>query len=68
MTTKEIYMTPEDLEIIQKVIAENSIKSAFKLIYDNGSGIGSTLDLEFDADVHGREATIRIPISGVENW
>ena len=65
---QSFYVTPQEIEIIQKVIEENNIKHAFKLIHENGSGIGATLDLEFDAEVNGREATIRIPITTVENW
>ncbi len=66
--TKEIYVSPQELAIIQKIMEENNIKYAVKLIYEDGSGIGSTLDVEFDTEVNGREATIRIPVTGVENW
>jgi hypothetical protein len=65
---QEIHINPDELAIIQKIIEENSIKYAVKLIYNGGSGIGSTLDVEFDTQVNGREATIRIPVTGVENW
>ena len=64
----EIYITPTELSIIQEVINENNVACSFKLVYDSSSGIGSTLDMEFDADIHGRLATIRIPITGSENW
>lgn len=63
-----MYITPEEIEKIQTIIDENNIQNPFELIYDNSSGIGATLDLEFDMKVNGRDATIRIPISGVENW
>lgn len=66
--TKEIYITPIELSIIQEVIDENNIAGPFKLVYDSSSGIGTTLDMEFDTDRHGRLATIRIPITGAENW
>ena len=62
------YVTPQEIEIIQKVIEENNIEIAFELIHENSSGIGSTLDLEFETDINGREATIRIPITTTENW
>ena len=65
---KEIYITPEELKIIQTIIIENNITYAFKLIHDSSSGIGSTLDIEFDTDMNGREATVRIPVTGAENW
>jgi hypothetical protein len=66
--TKEIYLNPEELAIIQRIMEENDIKYAVKLIYNDGSGIGSTLDVEFDTEVNGRQATVRIPVTGVENW
>jgi hypothetical protein len=65
---QEIHINADELAIIQKIIEENGIKYAVKLIYNSGSGIGSTLDVEFDTEVNGREATIRIPVTGVENW
>lgn len=65
---QKFYVTPQEIEIIQKVVEENNIKHAFQLIHENQSGIGSTLDLEFETEVNGRQATIRIPITGVESW
>ena len=65
---KRIYITPNEIEIVNKIIEENDIKSAFELIYDDSSGIGYTLDLEFETQVNGRYATIRIPVTTVENW
>jgi len=66
--TSEIYINPEELAIVQKIMEENGITYAVKLIYNNDSGIGSILEVEFDTEVNGREATIRIPVTGVENW
>jgi hypothetical protein len=64
----EIYMNEEELDIIKKVIKENKIRGAFKLIFDNSSGIGYTLDIEFDSQLKSRTAVIRIPITTSENW
>ena len=65
---KSIMMTSQDLEILNKVIQENNVTGVFKLVQDNSSGIGYTTDIEFDADLHGRLAVIRVPIAGVEDW
>jgi hypothetical protein len=65
---QKILMTPQDMGILAKIIEENDLKYAFALIYNGGSGIGYTLDVEFEKDINGREATVRIPITGVENW
>lgn len=64
----KMCITPEEIKKIQTILNENNIEHPFVLIYDNSSGIGATLDLEFDTKVNGRDATIRIPISGVESW
>ena len=66
--TQRFYITPEEIEKIRMVINENNIRHSLELIHTPGGGIGSSLDVEFSADIHGREAVIRIPITGVENW
>ena len=58
----------EDLDIMQRIIEENQIVGAFTLHYENGSGIGYCLDLEFDTEVHGRLAKIVIPVANEDNW
>ena len=61
-------MTPQEIDIITQIIKENNIQGAFEIIHTNGSGIGHTLDIEFETEVNGRYATIRIPVTTVENW
>jgi hypothetical protein len=63
-----IIINRADIDIIQKIIEENQIVGAVTLHYENGSGIGYCLDLEFDAEVHGRLAKICIPVANEENW
>lgn len=65
---QKFYMTPQEIDIIVQIIKENDIKGAFEIIHDNVSGIGYTLDIEFEEQVNGRYATIRIPVTTVENW
>lgn len=61
-------MSIQDLEILNKIIQENNVTGVFKLVQDNSSGIGYTTDIEFDADLHGRLAVIRVPIADTDNW
>ena len=65
---QEIFMNEEELDIVKKIIKENKIKGAFKLIFDNSRGIGYTLDIEFDSQLKSRDAVIRIPVTTSENW
>jgi len=66
--TTDMWVNPQEITIIQKIIEENKIEFAFKLIQESGSGIGTTLDIEFESEVNGRQATIRIPITTSEDW
>ena len=63
-----IVIHKDDIDIIQKIIEENQIVGTFALHYENGSGIGYCLDLEFDTEVHGRLAKITVPVAGADNW
>lgn len=62
-----MYITKLDLDTINKIVEENNLERV-KLIQDNSSGIGSILDLEYETDINGRKATVRIPVSGIESW
>ena len=64
----KIMMNRADLEVLNKIIEENDIDCNFWVHYSNVSGIGYTLDLEYSTEINGREATVRIPICGAENW
>jgi len=56
-----------DLAVIQDIVLENKLV-AFELIKDDSSGIGYTIDIQFDCEMHGRAAVIRIPVRGTEEW
>ena len=56
-----------DLEIINAIVKENNI-TWFKLYQESGSGIGYTTDLEFETEINGRIATVKIPVSTEDNW
>jgi hypothetical protein len=62
-----IHLTNKDLELIYQVVSENNL-SEFTLKVNDGSGIGYTIDIEFDTIVHERRAVVRIPIVTSENW
>lgn len=62
-----MYITKLDLDTINKIVEENNLERV-KLIQDNSSGIGSILDLEYETEINGRKATVRIPVSGIESW
>jgi hypothetical protein len=66
MITK-VVLNSSDLDRIREVVVENNVKM-FTLVVDNGGGIGYTVDLEFEYDLNGRDAVIRVPIVGVEDW
>jgi hypothetical protein len=38
------------------------------LDYNSDSGIGYTLDIEYDTYIHDRKAIVRIPITNNEDW
>jgi hypothetical protein len=63
-----ILMSIQDLEVLLQVVKENNVSGVFKLVQDNSSGIGYSTDIEFDKDLHGRLAVVRVPIAGSDNW
>jgi hypothetical protein len=64
----KIYLNKRDIERILEVIKENDLEDTFTLIHDNTSGIGYTLDMEFDAELHGRVITARVHIADSTDW
>lgn len=62
-----ILITKQEIDIISKIMSEIE-KDSLYLTYNSDSGIGYTLDIEYDTYVHDRKAIIRIPISTYENW
>lgn len=66
--SQRIYISKRELEIINKIIEENNIENSIELIYNNDSGIGNTLDMEFDHELHGRYVTVRVNITDSNSW
>jgi hypothetical protein len=68
MTQIILPLHRKDIETIVKILEENNIH-AFNLIGDGyESGIGYTLDLEFDSEYNGRMATIKINVTDEGDW
>ena len=68
MKKTRMFLNTREIETINKIIEENNIDDSFELISTQGSGIGSNLDIEFQADVNGRTAIITIPITTEQDW
>ena len=65
---QKIHLNLRDLEIIQKIVDENQVR-VFELNQgDTDNGIGYTLDIEFDTELHGRLVRVRVPVTTVEDW
>lgn len=62
-----MILNKTDLEVINAIVQENNI-SYFKLIQQSGAGIGYITDLEFETDINGRLATVKMPVSDEDQW
>lgn len=68
VTQKILPLHKKDIERIVQIIEENDIH-AFELIGDAyESGIGYTLDIQFDSEFNGRMATIKINVTDESEW
>ena len=56
-----------DLEKI-KAICDATGTEYFTLEQSNGSGIGSILTLSYDTEIADFPATVKVEVTGVENW
>jgi hypothetical protein len=63
-----MYITKEDIEKILTVMNEFDDARSYKLESDSSSGIGSTLTLTMAMEINGRDAQVKVEISGVESW
>jgi hypothetical protein len=68
MMSSRIYISKTELLEVIKILEENNVEGVVELIYDNESGIGSTLDVEFDFELNNRTVAVRANVVGVENW
>jgi hypothetical protein len=63
-----MYITQEEVKKILTVMEEFPDAKSYKLESDNSSGIGSILTIVMDMNIKGRNAHVRVEISGVETW
>ena len=63
----EITLNRADIAEMQKVLLKFNIDH-FTLIKNDSSGIGYTLDIEYETTMNDCMVTVRVPVVGVENW
>jgi hypothetical protein len=63
-----MHISKRELDIINDIVRENEIQHSFELISNTDSGIGSTLEIEFDHELHGRYVTVRVNITDSDSW
>lgn len=63
-----MYITKEEVQKILTVMEEFDDAKTYYLKADNSSGIGSILTLTMEMEINGRDAEVKVDISGVENW
>lgn len=63
----EIRLHRSELQKITKLLDRFSDVNNFDLIY-NTNAIGSTLDIQFQYKIVDLEATVILPVTGVECW
>lgn len=63
----EIRLHRSELEKIVKLLDRFSDVNNFSLLYET-NGIGSTLDIEFNYKLVDLDATVTLPVTGVESW
>jgi len=63
-----MFVTKEEIQKILSVMEEFDDAKSYRLEADNSSGIGSILTLTMDMNLNGRDAKVKVDISGVENW
>lgn len=63
-----VSFLPSVSDKIQKIIEENNIVTPITLIESGESAIGTVLEMEFEIDLNGREATARIVLVDHKDW
>jgi len=63
----KIFLTKQDIETISQIIRDNDLTN-FEISQDCGSGIGRITNMEFEYNLHGRYAMVRININDQSDW
>lgn len=66
--TSEMTLMPKDIVLINKIIEDNDITSQITLTKIEGFGIGSVLEMSWDAEHNEYNARITVEVFGVEDW
>lgn len=62
-----VTINSDDLKIINEIVKENNL-NVFDILVDQSSGIGYNVDIEYECEINGRSAKVRIPVCGSEKW
>lgn len=65
--TTTITLNRADVEVILSTLKELQVDH-FKLIKNDASGIGYTLDIEYSHKINNRPVDVRVEVVGTENW
>jgi hypothetical protein len=57
-----------DLKVINELVEKHNIKQGFDLIYENHSGIGYTLEMEWNTEIHGTPLRVTATIVDETDW
>jgi hypothetical protein len=68
MLKNKVSISIRELEVINKIVEENTITDSIDLVIRDGSGVGYTLDLEFETVLNDRTVTVRIPVATINDW
>ncbi len=63
----EIRLHRSELEKIVKLLDRFSDVNNFSLLYHT-NGIGNTVDIQFNYKLVDLDATVTLPVTGVESW
>ncbi len=63
-----VSLLRQDIEKIKSVLDEFDVNTPIKVMVDESSGIGYTVDIEFEYELNGRIVNLRVSINGVEDW
>lgn len=63
----EIRLHRSELEKIVKLLDRFSDVNNFSLLYET-NGIGTNLDIQFNYKLVDLDATVTLPVTGVESW
>lgn len=63
-----MYITKQDVERILAVMNDFPDANNYFLERDNSNGIGTTLTLQMDMVLNNHDVTVKVEISGAEDW